>query len=122
VTRGQGLGRAVALFGVAQLVALLLVGWVLTLLFAAPGDRSAIVAAAWVALGVQLLTFTIVRLVGREQVIAAWGLGVVVRFAVVAVWALLLVPALGLASTSALIALVSFFFVSTVVEPIFLNI
>jgi hypothetical protein len=79
-------------------------------------------AAGWVALGVQVLTFAIVRLVGHEQVIAAWGLGVLVRFAVVAVWAFLLVPALGLAATPALIALVSFFFVSTVVEPLFLNI
>jgi len=122
VTRGNGLARAIALFGAAQVVAVLLVGWVLTLVFRAPGDASAIMAAGWVALGVQLLTFAIVRLVGREQVIAAWGLGVLVRFAVVALWALVLVPALGLAATPALIGLVSFFFVSTVVEPIFLNI
>jgi hypothetical protein len=122
VTRGNGVGRAIVLFGAAQVVAVLLVGWVLTLVFRAPGDAAAIVAAGWVALGVQLLTFAIVRLVGREQVIAAWGLGVLVRFAVVALWALVLVPALGLAATPALMGLVSFFFVSTVVEPIFLNI
>jgi len=122
MTRGTGVIRAVALFGAAQVVVLLVVGVLLGLLFAEPGDSRAIVGAGWVALGVQLLTFAIVRLVEQDQVIAAWGLGVLVRFAVVAVWALLLVPALGLASTPALIALVSFFFVSTVVEPLFLNI
>lgn len=122
MTRVRGLGRAVLVFGAAQVVVVLCVGWGLTLLFRAPGDSAAIVAAGWVALAVQLLTFAIVRLVGREQVMAAWGLGVVVRFAVVALWALVLIPALGLAATPALIGLVTFFFVSTVVEPIFLNI
>ncbi len=119
---GAGLLRAIALFAVAQLVVLGLVGAALGWFFRVPGDRSAIITAAWVALGVQLLTFAIVKLAGRDQVIAAWGLGVLVRFAVVALWAFLIVPALGLAATPALIALVSFFFVSTVVEPLFLNI
>jgi hypothetical protein len=117
-----GLVRATALFGAAQVVVLVLVGWLLAVFFRAPGDVAAIVAAGWVAMGVQLLTFAIARLVAREQVIAAWGLGVLVRFAVVALWALVLVPAFGLAATPALISLVSFFFVSTVVEPFFLNI
>lgn len=122
MTRAAGLVRAVALFGAAQVVMLLVVGWLLTLYFGAPGDSAALMAAGWLALGVQMLTFAIMRLVGREQVMVAWGLGVLVRFAVVALWALVLVPALGLAATPALIGLVSFFFVSTVVEPIFLNI
>ena len=117
-----GIARAVALFAAAQVVVVALAGAALTLLFRAPGDLRAIVAAAWVALGVQLLAFTIARLVAREQVIAAWGVGVLVRFGVVAVWAFLLVPAFGLAATPALMALVTFFFVSTVVEPLFLNI
>lgn len=118
----SGLVRAVVLFAAAQVVVLVVVGCVLAWLFRAPGDLSAVIAAGLVALGVQLLTFSIVRLAGREQVIAAWGLGVLVRFAVVALWALLLVPALDLSATPALISLVAFFFVSTVVEPLFLNI
>jgi len=117
-----GLVRAVALFGAAQVVLLVVTGFVLAWLFRAPGDLSAVVTAGWVALGVQLLTFAIVRLAGPEQVIAAWGVGVLVRFAVVALWAFLLVPAFGLAATPALMSLVAFFFVSTVVEPLFLNI
>jgi hypothetical protein len=122
VTQGFGFVRALALFAAAQVVALLLVGWGLTMVFRAPGDGAAILAAGWVAAGVQVLTFAVMRLAGREQVMLAWGVGVLVRFVVVALWALVLVPALGLATTPALMALVSFFFVSTVVEPIFLNI
>lgn len=122
MTRGSGLIRALALFGATLIASLLLVGWLLTLYFRAPADAAAIVAAGWVAVGVQMLTFSVMRLVGREQVLVAWGLGVLVRFAVVALWALVLVPALGLSATPALIGLVAFFFVSTVVEPIFLNI
>lgn len=117
-----GMARAVALFFAAQVALLVVVGFALSYLFRAPGDLKAVVTAGWVALGVQLLTFAIVRLAGREQVIAAWGLGVLVRFAVVALWGFLLVPALGLPATPALIALVAYFFVSTVVEPLFLNI
>lgn len=117
----SGLLRAVAAFTAAQLVGLLVVGALLNYWFVVPGSLQAIVAAGWVALGVQTLTFAIVRLVGQEQVVAAWGLGVLVRFAVVALWAFVLVPALDLAATPALIALVAFFFVSTVVEPLFLN-
>lgn len=114
--------RAVALFAAALAVTIPLTGLVLSRFFRVPGDLSAIMAAGWVAFGVQLLTFAVARLVAREQVIAAWGLGVLVRFAIVALWAFVLVPALGLAATPALLSLVVFLFVSTVIEPLFLNI
>jgi hypothetical protein len=112
----------VLLFAAAQVVVLALTGAGLAWWFAGPEHRSALVGAGVLAFAVQTLTFTIVRLVAQEQVIAAWGVGVLVRFAVVAAWAFVLVPALGLSPSAALFALVAYFFVSTVVEPIFLNI
>lgn len=121
-TARGGLVRAVMLFSLVQGILLVLVGLGLARYFNAPADLAALQVAGGVAFAVQGLTFAIVRLVGQEQVIAAWGLGVLVRFAVVALWAFVLVPALGLAPTTALIGLVTFFFVSTVVEPLFLNI
>ena len=66
-------------------------------------------------------TFAIAMLVARTQVMAGWGLGVLLRFATVAFWAFLGAKALGLPSTPALMSLVVFYFVSTVIEPIFLN-
>ena len=83
---------------------------------------AAIQASAWLAMAVQVVTFAIARLVARQQVVAAWGLGVVLRFAVVAFWAFLGIKAFGLVSGPALLSLVLFFFVSTVIEPIFLNV
>ena len=69
----------------------------------------------------QSVTFAIARLVARENVIAGWGLGVVLRFATVAFWAFLGIKALGIPSAPALLSLVTFYFVSTLVEPLFLN-
>jgi hypothetical protein len=86
---------------------------------AAAGE--AIRASAWLAVVVQTFTFAIARLVAREQVIAGWGLGVILRFASVAFWAFLGIEALGLAASPALLSLVVFYFLSTLVEPLFLN-
>lgn len=82
---------------------------------------AALRASAWLAFIVQLFTFMIARLVARQNVIAGWGLGVMLRFASVAFWGLLGIKALGLVSGPALMSLVVFYFVSTLVEPLFLN-
>jgi hypothetical protein len=82
---------------------------------------SSIQASAWLAVVVQTFSFAIARLASRQQVIAAWGMGVLVRFAVVAFWAFLGIKAFGLVPGPALLSLVVFFFVSTLIEPIFLN-
>ena len=78
-------------------------------------------ASAWLAFIVQTFTFLIARLVARQNVIAGWGLGVILRFASVAFWGLLGIKALGLLVGPALMSLVLFYFVSTLVEPLFLN-
>ncbi len=86
-----------------------------------PASAGAVRASAWLAVVVQLFTFAIAMLVARTQVIAGWGLGVLLRFATVAFWGFVGAEALGLPPTPALMSLVVFFFVSTLVEPIFLN-
>jgi hypothetical protein len=91
------------------------------LVFTDAASASAVRASAWLAFTVQILTFAIARLVSRENVIAGWGIGVILRFATVALWALLGVKALGLPLSPALLSLVCFYFVSTLVEPLFLN-
>jgi hypothetical protein len=86
-----------------------------------PASAGAVRASAWLAVVVQLFTFAIAMLVARTQVIAGWGLCVLLRFATVAFWGFVGAEALGLPSTPALMSLVVFFFVSTLIEPIFLN-
>lgn len=119
----SGLLRAVAAFTVAQLVLVLGVAFVVQrFVWTDAAGAAAVRASAWLAVPVQIMTFAIARLVARQQVIAGWGVGVVLRFAVVAFWAFLGTKALGLAAGPALISLVLFFFVSTLVEPLFLNV
>ena len=115
--------RAVLVFTIAQgllvaVVALVLMQFVWT----DAQSAHAIQASAWLSVGVQVVTFSIARVVAQQQVIAGWGVGVLLRFAIVAFWAFLGIAALGLAETPALMSLVIFFFVSTLIEPIFLNI
>lgn len=118
-----GVLRATAAFTVAQSVLVLVAVLVLDrLVWTDAASIASVHASAWVAVSVQLVSFAIARLVARQQVIAAWGLGVLLRFAVVAFWAFLGIKAFGLVPGPALISLVLFFFVSTVVEPIFLNV
>lgn len=118
----RNLMRALVRFTIAQ--GLLVLGVCLLLqqfVFTDAASASAVRASGWLAFGVQIVTFAIARLVARENVIAGWGLGVVLRFATVAFWAFLGVKALGLPSAPALLSLVACYFVSTLVEPLFLN-
>ena len=118
----RGMLRALVLFTVAQGALVLGLAVVLQrFVFTDAAASSAVTASAWLAFGVQTVTFAIARLVARENVIAGWGLGVVLRFATVAFWAFLGIKALGIPSSPALLSLVTFYFVSTLVEPLFLN-
>lgn len=84
-------------------------------------SSDAVRASAWLAFIVQLFTFLIARLVARQNMIAGWGLGVLLRAATLAFWAVLGIKALGLVQVPALLSLVVFYFLSTLVEPLFLN-
>ena len=113
--------RAFAAFAAATLAIVLGAGWLLTLAFPTAADLGAIVTSAWIAVGVQLVAFAIARLTLRQNVIAGWGLGALLRFLVFVVYGLVLVKALGLPMSAALVSLAVFFFLSTLVEPLLLN-
>ena len=122
-TGSKSVLRSVFLFTLAQALLIAVIAMVLMrLVWTDDAAARAIQASAWLAVAVQVVTFAIARLVSRENVMAGWGLGVLLRFAVVAFWAFLGVKALGLVETPALMSLVTFFFASTLIEPIFLNI
>ncbi len=114
--------RSLLLFAGAQSVLVIIVALILSQFIWTDAESArAIHSSAWLAVGVQLLTFAVARLVAQQQVMAGWGLGVLLRFVVVMAWAFLGIKALGLALVPALLSLVMFFFVSTLVEPVFLN-
>ncbi len=113
--------KAIGIFAVVSLAIIVVVGGVMSLLYEAPDERRAIVISGVIAFVVQMFAFSIARLVARENVIAGWGMGALMRMLVLAVYAIVVVRALGLPSAPALVSLAAFFFLSTLVEPLLLN-
>ena len=114
--------KALALFLAATLAIVLVGGWVLGLVWPDATSVHAVRVSAAVAVLVQLFAFGILRLAGRKNAIAAWGLGALLRFVVLGLYALVLVKTFGLAGTPAVVSLALFFFLSTLVEPLLLNV
>ena len=114
--------RAVLGFTAAQVTVVLGAAFIMQrFVWTDPASAGAVRASAWLAVIVQTFTFAFAMLVARSQLFAGWGLGVLLRGATVAFWGTLGANALGLPVTPALVSLVVFYFVSTVIEPIFLN-
>ena len=114
--------KALALFLAATLAIVLVGGWVLGLVWPDATSVHAVRVSAAVAVLVQLFAFGILRLARGSNPIAAWGLGTLLRFAVLVIYAFVIVKSLGLAATPALVSLALFFFLSTLVEPLLLNV
>lgn len=96
-------------------------GWVLGLYYDSPGDARGVWITAVVAWVVQLLTFAIARMSAKTNVIAGWGIGAVMRMLAIGVYALVIVKALDMPAAAPFFLFV-FFFVTMVVEPLFLSI
>jgi hypothetical protein len=111
----------VLVFAAANAALIAALAWVMGLLFTGPDGRHAILVSAWVAFGVQVVTFALLRTAARGRVVAAWGTGALLRFAVLAVYGLVVVRALALEQAAALLSLAAFFFVTTLVEPLLLK-
>lgn len=85
-------------------------------------DQRAVRVSAVVAFAVQVTAFALLMsLRGAMSVMAAWGLGVLLRFAALAAYAVLAVKVMALPAAPALISLVAFLFLTTLVEPVLLK-
>jgi hypothetical protein len=89
----------------------------LSLIFPTHLERQAVAVSGAVALVVQIVAFALLWRLRRQHVVAAWSLGIAMRFAALAAAALLVVPHWGLPANAALCSLVIFFFVSILLEP-----
>ena len=114
--------KAVALFAAATALIVGVGGWVFTLVYPTTEGQRAILTSALVAVVVQLVGFAILRRAKGSHVIAAWGAGALFRVAVLSIYALVIIKVLALASAPALLSLATFFFLSTLVEPLLLNV
>jgi hypothetical protein len=95
--------------------------WLITL--AVPGQDVArsVWASALTVVMVQAVAFSLARTMQPVNVIAGWGMGMLLRFIALVIYGFVGVKLLGLAMEPALLSLAGFFFVSTVIEPIFLK-
>jgi hypothetical protein len=114
--------RAMVLFAGAVVVIVLCVGALLAIPFATAGDHRAIRASAVVAVVVQLFGFAIARSVSTEKFMSGWIIAVALRFVTLIAYAYVAVKMLGMPAPAALLSLVTFFFISTLVEPKLLTI
>jgi len=68
-----------------------------------------------------LFTFAIARFAITSNVMVGWGIGVLVRLVTLVVYGFLILKPYGLPPISAMISLVAFFFLSTLIEPVLLK-
>ena len=115
------MSRALARYAMLTIGLTLVAGVLLSLVFRGPGDRPAVWLSAVVAVAVQLAAFSLSHAAGRVSLMARMGTGALVRFVAVVAYALLVALALGLPLAAALVSLVTFFFLSTLLEPLLIN-
>jgi len=113
--------QAIGRYALVTVATVALVAWLLTLALSGPGATSAIGISATVAVVVQIAAFAVTKSMIPRNVMAGWGAGSLVRFLTLFVYGLLAVKVLGLPPVPALISLVVFFFLSTLLEPLFLR-
>ena len=113
--------RRVGLYGVIAAALIAMTGALLALAFDSAIERRSILVSAVLAFVVQLAAFAAVALASAANVMAGWGIGVLVRLLVLVAYALLVIQAIGLAPVAALISLAAFFFLCTLVEPLVLR-
>jgi hypothetical protein len=106
------------------LVSLVLIGvaaFGLTFLFTGTGDLMAIWLSAAIAWTTQLAAFPAVRKLVAVNLMAGWAVGSLVRMGTLLIYALLGIMVFKLSMTPALVGLALFYFLSMVIEPLFLR-
>lgn len=116
-----GWARALLAYAAVTLLLVALGVWAFGLVYGGAAERRAVLLSAAVAFVVQLPAFAIARRTAGVNVFAGWGMGALLRFVTLGIYAFLVVGPMALPSGAALLSLATFFFVSTLVEPLLLT-
>jgi hypothetical protein len=108
-------------FALASLALIVAAAAGLTLLFRGEGEARAVWISAAVAFLTQVIAFPAVRRLTRTNLIVGWGTGTLIRFGTLGAYALVAALVLHLPMTPALVGLAVFYFLSIVIEPLFLR-
>jgi hypothetical protein len=118
----RGLGRALALYLAASVLAVGLAGAVFSWVYTGPAERHAVLVSALVALAVQAVAFTLARTFAASgNGVAGWTLGAVICLVSLVLYGFVS-RATGLPSNAALLSLATFFFLTELIEPPLLNV
>lgn len=108
------------LYALGCVIAIALVGAVAWSFTDSAGHRVMLASAA-IALAVQLLAFTMARLLQPTHLLLGWGLGSVLRVVALMTYAVVVAKVWRAPLTPALLSFTAFLFVTTVFEPVFLK-
>jgi hypothetical protein len=108
-------------FAVASLLLIGIAAVGLNFVFRDQGDARSIWISAALAWVTQLAAFPFVRRLTSVNLMTGWAVGSLVRMGTLLVYALVASQVLELSMTSALVGLALFYFVSMVIEPLFLR-
>jgi hypothetical protein len=113
--------RALMLYGAIAAAIAAVTGFLLAFAFHGPGDAAAIRLSAVVVVLVQLVTFAIARHMTTKNLIAGWGTGTLLRFITLIAYAFIVAKLLTVPLAPALVSMAALFFLTTLVEPLFLK-
>ena len=114
--------KAVSLYALVAGATIAATGLLLGLVFRGAGDGHALVLTSVVALGVQVVSFALLRAWKSTNLWLGWGAGSLLRFSVLAVYALLVVKVLAVPVVPALVGYWLFVFFTMILEPLFLRV
>ena len=109
--------RALAAHVGLSLLAIVIAGLVLTMLFPTAADRKAIETSGAIAFALQVVSFALLRAM-REKAMIARGAGALARLVALVIYALVVVRGGPLPPNAALISFVVFLFLTTLIEPL----
>jgi hypothetical protein len=109
-------------YAVIVVTIVLVGGWLFTFAFPGERERAAIQLSAIVVVVVQLGGFLALRLFDSRQVMVGWSATALVRVLTVILYSVLVAKVLGMPMAPALLSMATFFFLSTLIEPLLLRV
>jgi hypothetical protein len=122
VTDNRQSRSGLAGFAGATIALIVVAGGFLAFAFRGPGDLRAVIVSGIVAAVVQISAFPAVQRLASRNMMLGWGMGSALRLLSLAAYALLAGTVLALPLTAALISLFVFYFLSMLIEPLFLRV
>ena len=114
--------RGIRLYALASFAVIAVAAGAFAFVYDDGAARQVVLVSAALAFAVQLVAFAVARLLAANgHGIAGWGLGAVFCFVTLVVYGFVC-RAAGLPTSAGMISLATFFFLTEVIEPPFLNI